>query len=313
MISSYLGVGNMEDAILFGPFVGELYWEAGRFAPMLPFYKIKKYRDKKPKFIILTREDRFDLYGKYADILVPLRINGDYENYQPECFRLIGYPKQKVELQAKNFLETYKKRFNILEHIYPNLAKGAFVNKNQFPQKNMLFKYKPRVENYEIVDKYLPKNGKPYVIISPRFRKGFKRNWPYWIQFYDRLYKDKELMDSFHFILCGKEGEYIPDPQNRFYDMNVMRVGKKSSLIGLLLVIMEKAIFTFGSQSAIPNISLLYNVEVLEFGCQKNLHINTYNIKKTPITFIDDKKYRIGVPKIYKNFRELLLKKKGEM
>jgi hypothetical protein len=120
-------------------------------------------------------------------------------------------------------------------------------------------------------------------------------------------------MDSFHFILCGKEGEYIPDPKHRFYDMNDMTVGKKSSLIGLLLVIMENAIFTFGSQSAIPNISLLYNVEVLEFGCQRSLHTNTYNIKKTPITFIDDKKYNIEVPKIYNNFRKLLIKKKGEI
>jgi hypothetical protein len=304
----------MEDAVLFGPCVGEMYWEAGRFAPMLPFYKIKKYKNKNPKFIILTREERFDLYGKYADILVPLRINGDYKNRQPECFRLIGYPKSKVELQAKNFLEAYKKRFNILEHIYPNVAKGSFVNKNQFSQKNMLFKYKPRAENYEIVNEYFPVNGgRPYVIISPRYRKGFQRNWPHWIQFYDTLYKDKELMDSFHFILCGKEGEYIPDPKHRFYDMNDMTVGKKSSLIGLLLVIMENAIFTFGSQSAIPNISLLYNVEVLEFGCQRSLHTNTYNIKKTPITFIDDKKYNIEVPKIYNNFRKLLIKKKGEI
>jgi len=303
----------MENAVLFGPFVGEMYWEAGRFAPMLPFYKINKYRKQNPKFIILTREERFDLYGRYADILVPLRIEGDYQKLQPECFRLIGYSKEQVDLQAKTFLKAYNKRFNILEHVYPNVAKGQFVNKNQFPIKNMLFKYKPRTENYDIVNEYLPKNGKPYVIISPRFRKGFKRNWPYWVEFYDMLYKDQELMDSFHFILCGKPGEYIPDPKHRFYDMNDMQVGPKSSLIGLLLVVMEKAIFTFGSQSAIPNISLLYNVEVLEFGCQKNLHTNTYNIKKTPITFIDDKRYNIEVPKIYQNFKRLLKKKKGEI
>ncbi|HUU87804.1 MAG TPA: hypothetical protein VMX17_08635 [Candidatus Glassbacteria bacterium] len=303
----------MEDAILFGPVVGELYWECGRFAPMLPFYKIKKYRKQKPKFIILTREDRFDLYGRYADILVPLRINGDYEKCQPECFRLIGYSEQNVDFQAKKFLETYKKRFNILEHIYPNVAKGSFSNKNQFSPKNMIFKYKPRTENYEIVNKHSSNNEKPFVVISPRFRRGFKRNWPHWIQFYDTLYKDKELMNSFSFILCGKKGEYIPDPKHRFYDMNDMQIGKKSSLIGILLAIMEKTIFVLGSQSAIPNIALLYGVEVLEFGCQKKLHTITYNIKNTPITFIDDKKYNIEVPKIYKNFRELLLKKKGEM
>ena len=77
-------------AVLFGPFVGELYWEAGRFAPMLPYYR-EQYKNKKNvKFIVLTREDRFDLYGKYADILVPLRVPGDEEKKTPECFRLKG-------------------------------------------------------------------------------------------------------------------------------------------------------------------------------------------------------------------------------
>jgi len=303
----------MENAVLFGPFVGEMYWEAGRFAPMLPFYKIKKYKNQKPKFIILTRPERFDLYGKYADILVPLRINGDYEKLQPECFRLIGYSKAEVDRQAKIFAAKYRKKYNIIEHVYPDVKKGAFVNKNQFRKQNMLFKYKPRKENYDLVDKYLPDNGKPNIIISPRFRKGFKRNWNHWPEFYDMLFKDKELMNSFNFILCGKKGEYIPDPKHRFYDMTDIQVGGQSSLIGILLVILEKSIFTLGSQSAIPNISLLYNVEVLEFGCQKNLHTRTYNIKNTPITFLDDRKYNIAVSKLYNQFKKLIIKKKGEL
>ena len=303
----------MENAVLFGPFVGEMYWEAGRFAPMLPFYKIKKYRKQKPKFIILTREERFDLYGRYADVLVPLRINGDYKNLQPNCFRLNGYPLTEYDKLARSFAKKYKGQYKILEHIKPNVSKGAFVNKNQFPVGKMMFKYKPRVENYEIVNEFLPKNGKPNVILAPRFRKGFKRNWNRWPEFYNKLAGDAKLMDNFNFIICGKRGEYVPDNQNRFYDMNEMTPGSKSSLIGLLLVIMEKSVFTFGSQSAIPNISLLYNVEVLEFGCQRNLHTKTYNYKNTPITFIDDKKYNVEVPVIYKHFRRLVMKKKGEV
>jgi hypothetical protein len=75
------------------------------------------------------------------------------------------------------------------------------------------------------------------------------------------------------------------------------------------LVILEKSIFTFGSQSAIPNISLLYGVEVLEFGCQKRLHTMTYNVNKTPITFIENKGYNIAPRKIFKKFKNLLLRK----
>ena len=73
MITHYIGTGSiMEDAILMGPFVGELYWEAGRFAPMLPkmYQHDRKNKIQHPKYIILTRQDRFDLYGKFADILV---------------------------------------------------------------------------------------------------------------------------------------------------------------------------------------------------------------------------------------------------
>ena len=124
-----------------------------------------------------------------------------------------------------------------------------------------------------------------------------------------RLWNDDELKEKFHFVVCGKKGEYIPDEKKRFYDMNDITLTTGSSLIGILLVILEKAFFTFGSQSAIPNLSLLYGVEVLEFGCQKTLHTRTYNVKNTPITFIENMKYNIEPKEIYRIFRNLLLKK----
>jgi hypothetical protein len=298
----------MEKAVLFGPFVGEMYWEAARFAPMLPFYKKNTYKGKNVKFIILTREERFDLYGCYADILIPLRIEGDYQNKQPNCFRLNNYPIENYHKLASKFKNRYSKRFNVIKHIYPDVSKKNFLNKNQYLKQNMIFKYKPRKENYELVESYISDN-KPLVILAPRFRKGFKRNWGNWLAFYDRLAADKFLNDNFRFIICGKPGEYVPDEKKRFYDMNDITVGKSSSLIGLLLVVMEKSVFTFGSQSAIPNISLLYGVEVLEFGCQKQLHTKTYNIRNTPITFIENKQYDISVDKIFPEFKKLLKKK----
>jgi hypothetical protein len=76
---------------------------------------------------------------------------------------------------------------------------------------------------------------------------------------------------------------------------------------------MENAFFTFGSQSAIPNISLLYKVEVLEFGCQKSLHTKTYNIHNSPITFIDNRNYDIRATEIFKQFRKILKRKRGEI
>lgn len=298
----------MENAVLFGPFVGELYWEFARFAPMLPYMKNKKYKNQDVKFIVLTREERFDLYGRYADVLIPLRIPGDYVDKQPNCFRLNNLLHSDYQEYAKKFNQAYKRRYKIIEHIYPDVSKAQFVNKNQYSRTKMIFDYLPRKENYNLVDKYLPKD-KPIVVLAPRFRKGFKRNWNQWPEFYDKLADDKILMENFNFIICGKEGEYVPDSKHRFYDMNDIDLGANSSLIGLLLVIMENSFFTFGSQSAIPNISLIYKKEVLCFGCQKHLHTKTYNIKNTPITFFDDRQYKIDVNKVFKELKKLLLKK----
>lgn len=280
-----------KNAILFGPFVGELYWEAGRFAPLLShmIYKTRKGQDI--TYIVLTREERFDLYGKHADILVPLKIENDYcDKRMPNCFRLNDFAEAQYHQLAKGFRKKYKERFKILEHIYPSVDKHMFLNKNQYRRDNMTFKFAPREDNYKLVDSYLP-NDKPIVVIASRFRKGFKRNWPYWEEFYDLLSNNTKLMERYNFIICGKKDEYVPDAKRRFYDMTEIPLTDNSSLIGLLLVIMERAFFTVGSQSAIPNISLLYQKEVLEFGCQKTYHTRTYNVFQTPITFIENRKY----------------------
>ena len=298
-----------ENAVLMGPFVGEFYWEAGRFAPILPGFRSRKYKNKDVKYIVFTRPERFDLYGKYADILVPMHIDGDYKDKMPECFRLTGFGPGQVKELAKKFNDKYKDKYKILEHIYPDVSKGKFVNKNQFPRKMMVYNYSPRDENYTLVNNFLPKNEKQNVVISPRYRRGFKRNWNGWHKFYNILSKDSRLMNMYNFIICGKPGEYVPDEKNRFLDMNTIPKTGSSSLVGLLLVILENSVFTFGSQSAIPNISLLYGVEVLEFGCQKRYHTVTYNVKNTPITFLENKNYDIEPERIFKKFKNLLIRK----
>jgi hypothetical protein len=220
------------DAILMGPFVGELYWEAGRFAPMLPWLRSNKYKGRDIKYIVHTREERFDLYGKHADIMVPLRINGDYDNKQPNCFRLNGLKVNEYMKMVKRFKLNYSNRYNIVEHIFAKVEKGQFDKKFQFPTKRMIFNYTPRQMNYELVNDYLPKD-KPLVVLAPRYRIGFKRNWKNWPVFYDLIYKDQFLMDTYNFIICGKEGEYVPDSEGRFLDMNQIDLQTGSCLVGL--------------------------------------------------------------------------------
>jgi hypothetical protein len=87
-----------KDAVLMGPFVGEFYWEAGRFAPMLPAMRARQYKKRDVKYIVLTREERFDLYGKYADILNTIeKLKEIMYSKMPECFRLVGFGPEKVE------------------------------------------------------------------------------------------------------------------------------------------------------------------------------------------------------------------------
>ncbi len=301
---------NKPKAILFGPFVGELYWECGRFAPILShMVNHPSPKDRSSKYIVLTREDRFDLYGTHADILVPLKIPDDYNGkIQPDCFRLHGMKKGLYKELIELFRKKYEKDYKIVRHIYPNITKNIFANKNQFAKEKMSYVFSPRKANYKLVDEYIT-DDKPLVVLAPRFRKGYRRNWPRWEEFYDILYRDEFLMDKFQFIICGKKGEYIRDSKDRFLDMTKIPLQEGSSLIGLLLVIMERAILTVGSQSAIPNISLLYKVEVLEFGNQKQLHTKTYNHFNTPIKFINNAKYNID-PMEFFNYMKQILKKK---
>lgn len=286
-------------AILLGPIISEFFWEVGRFACMLPYLR-RKYKRQNVKFIILTRQENFDLYGAYANIFLPLKIEGDYIKYAPNCFRLNNFPQDQYEKIAVNFKTKYKKNYNIIEHLYPKIDKKNFLRKNQFSQNQMIFDFKPRKENYEFVEEYFSVNKKPIIVIAPRYRKGFKRNWPYWKNLYDIIWKNK-LQEKFNFVICGKTGEYIPDKENRFYDINHIKLSDNSSLAGLLIATLQRAMFTLGSQSAIPNLSLLLKVPVLSWGDQKALHTKTYNIKNTPIEFLEDRNYNLSHEQIFKH------------
>jgi len=66
-----IGLKNLKPkkpkAFLFGPFLGELSWEFYRFAPYAIY--LKKHNPD-VNIIVLTRKERFDLYGIYADIII---------------------------------------------------------------------------------------------------------------------------------------------------------------------------------------------------------------------------------------------------
>ena len=283
-------------AVLFGPFTGEMYWEFGRFVPHFIWKRKKEYKNGDVKFIVLTKPENFDMYGTYADILVPLKLK-DESKYKPNCFRSDNLKTEDYFSIINLFKNQFSPRYNILEMIYPDISKRQYSNRNQYPKEKMSYDYSPRKSNKQLIEQNI--DNKPIVILAPRYREGFKRNWPHWNKLYDLIYENKKLINNYNFVICGKYPDYIPDSKDRFFDINKIKQNINTSLIGLTMECMKKSVLTIGSQSAIPNISLLFGIKALEWGHQKHLHTITYNIRKTKVTFIEDMKYNINPESIY--------------
>jgi len=296
-----------EKVLLAGPIVSELWWEFERFAPYV-FWK-KKELEKvygKITLVCLTRPDRFDIYGMNCDILVPLNIEGDGTTYKQDCFRLSNFPASAYIKLIEDFKSSYLD-YEILDHVYPKIDDRQFCNKYQFPKDKKVYDLAPRKSNKEVLEKYLVKE-KPIVTIAPRFRKGFPRNWPYWQRFYDMVISNS-FFKKYQFVICGKSPDYVPDKQNRFLDVNTINLVRDCSLIGVTIELLKKSILTVGSQSGIPNISLLLGTPALQWGNQKYLHIVEYNVRKTPVTYLDDVNYKIEPQNVVLELQRILLEK----
>jgi len=287
-----------ERAILFGPFIGELGWEILRFSPLVPYHK---KHNPDAKIVVLTRPDRFDLYGEYADILVSLNIDG---KYKADCYRAIGFPMEEYKQLTDRLYNQFSKKFNIITHIFPNISGKNFANKNQYSQKQLKYKWKPRLANGEAIKNYIL-NDKQSIVLAPRFRDGLRRNWPHWKELYD-LISNHDIYKKYNFIICGKPPDYIPDEKNRFYDINKIKLNSEISTIGLTIEAIKRSILTVGSQSGIPNLSMMMGIPVLEWGHQRHLHESTYNVKKTKIYFLDDMKYNLDPKIIFSKMIEIL-------
>lgn len=135
-------------AFLFGPFIGSLGWEMYRFAPYAIYLK-KKEPDV--DLVVLTRPERFDLYGQYADILVPLRMKGE-ENYRQRCFKLDEFPQRTYDSIKISFLNNYKDRYKIKDMFCPDISNYKFRVRWQFPRSEMDYDFKPRLSNEKIVN-----------------------------------------------------------------------------------------------------------------------------------------------------------------
>lgn len=284
--------------------IGEFYWECARFASYLIWKRKIQYKNQQDiNFIVLTREDRFDLYGQYVDILVPLKIDGDNTTYNQNGYRLDNFPTNKYNELINNFRSYFEKDYEIIEHIYPDISKAQFCNRQQYKKEEMLFDFLPRISNSQLIHSAVDYDS--LVVLAPRYRKNMKRNWSHWQELYDLIWKS-DLQQDFLFMICGLHNSYVPDKYDRFLDLNKLQDSPHTSLSGLLIEVLRRARLTVGSQSAIPNLSLLFGVEVLEWGHQRQFHTIDYNLFNTPITFLDDLTYNIRPEIVFEQIQKIL-------
>lgn len=138
-----------KQAFIFGPFIGEFYWEAYRFAP----YAISlKKRFPKHHMIVFTRPSSFDLYGKYADILIPLKIEKGM--YVEQKFKLKAYPLSEYKYLCRYIKRSYMNFFEITDHVVPRIEGFMWKVKWQFPRAYMDYEFQPRKSNKVVVDKF---------------------------------------------------------------------------------------------------------------------------------------------------------------
>lgn len=138
-------------AYLIGPFLGELSWEYTYFAPYI--ITLMK-REPERVFIIFTRRSHFDLYGSYADIFVPLKIINDKEEYR-EKFTIPGFEMKSFNILLRSYIDKYKKRYKIIDKIYPDITRFSYKVKWQFPRSEMDYDFQPRKENKVIAERFV--------------------------------------------------------------------------------------------------------------------------------------------------------------
>jgi hypothetical protein len=147
-------------AYLFGPFFGEVGWEYFRFAPYI--IHLKKM-EPKIQTVVMTRPERFDFYGQYADTLVPLNIIND-DSYKQEGFKMLKFDIPLAEQVCDVFRISYKKKYKIIETFVPDFSSFRYRIKWQFPRNKMDYSFAPRKLNIKFINNMI--KGKEVIVVD---------------------------------------------------------------------------------------------------------------------------------------------------
>lgn len=243
----------MKSIFLFGPFIGSLSWEFYRFSPYAIFMKRK---NPTIEIAVLTRPERFDLYGKYVNFLLPLKIKKDNIKNQI-CFKLKNFDMLEYNKLINQFRSMYEKRFNIINHFYPDIIDYRYKLRWQFPRFQMNYDFKPRINNYENIKPLIL--GKKIILITPPYDTNFMKILISYI-------KKNKLNKKYQFLTCD-------DYNNIFKNINNIPININTSRIGYLIEIIKKSRLVIGPKSDLTHLALLLKCTVVSWGNWDNLNL----------------------------------------
>lgn len=262
-----------EKAILAGPFIGELWWEIFCFAPYLLYLKRKNPENK---LIVFTRKERFDLYGKSADILIPLRIKGDGIAFKEESFRLSDFTSQQYTTLYLRLAKKYQSIYKIVDHIFPQIDDIRYRFKWQFPRDKMLYSFNPRESNKILLNQFMDLD-KPLLFVDLTWNKN----------------KDQKLnIVSYLSSLSTAYDILVYDYDRYSLVKNIIdiKLDDKSSVLGCLILAIKNSSVCIGNlNSYISNLSLLLKTPLVSINEEKTKdEIKLVNPLKTKILFANN-------------------------
>ncbi len=199
----------MLPAFLIGPYLGELSWEILRLAPFVAH--VKKVSEKPSKVIVLTRPERFDLYGLNADSLIPLILQNDKEELQ-DGHGIKGFDIDSYDKLVKAFRTRFLPRYQIVKHYHFDLTEPFrrvhWQTMKGFSRDKLYYNLQPRPGNRIIVNSLVKGITTPMIYIdSNETNEDYKEIFKNYIMFNNSFFKriPTEIPPDVTFLGCCME------------------------------------------------------------------------------------------------------------
>ena len=237
---------------LFGPFIGDVRYELNYFVGHAIYLRKQNPANK---IMVLTRREHFDLYGKYATMLLPLPLSEELITDGFDCtnMRPLAFDEILKKLQMK-----FRNKTKIHDHFYPKL--GTFIKKVKwyYPRDEIDFDFKPRPKNKKIALEIIASFDK--LIISD-YHKDFKKWNKYQILPFNYFTDKLNLKKTTDATMLGVLIEVIRLSKYTYADID--------SILGRLAMLTCKPLITQRDYIDAQYLNPINPYGSLVIGCQK--------------------------------------------